>query len=282
MGRITDALRKTNDEKIARIQKKPELQYVIRKIENTKINEHIVSLHDPTSPVGEQYKILRTNIQTLKQTKGYSTFTVTSSIHGEGKTVTSINLAMSLAYDLNKKSILLIDADMRKSRVSKYLGIHQSPGLSEILEGSSASESALVSPGVENFTVIPAGKAPKNPSELLASKNMERLIAQLKTRFDYIFIDTPPVMPLTDACIVGPQTDGVLMVIQAGRTQREVIRHAEGRLYQAHATTLGYIMTNVEYHLPQYLYRYIHEYSDYAHYKQPEQKERQEEPVAVN
>lgn len=281
MGRITEALRKTNNERIARIQKKPEMQYVIRKMENTNVNEHIVSFHDPTSPVGEQYKILRTNIQTLKQTKGHSTFTITSSIHGEGKTVTSINLAMSLAHDLNNKSVLLIDADIRKCKVSKYLGINQTPGLSEVLKGEAKIDSALVSPS-ENFTVMPAGKVPKNPAELLASKDMERLVLSLKSRFDYIFIDTPPVMPLTDACIVGPLTDGVIMVIQAGRTQRDVIRHAESRLYQAHAKTLGYIMTNVEYHLPQYLYRYMHEYSDYAHYKQPDSKVREEELVAAN
>lgn len=279
MGKITEALKKVTDERISRIQKKPEMQYVIRKIENTKVDEHIVSFHDSSSPVGEQYKILRTNIQSLKQAKGYSAFVITSSIHREGKTVTSINLAMSLAHDLNRKSVLLIDADLRKGRVSRYLGIEQGPGLSEVLKGKAGSESALVSPGVENFTIMPAGKVAKNPSELLASKDMERLILSLKSRFDYIFIDTPPVMPLADACIVGPLVDGVILVIQAGRTQREVIRHAESRLYQAHAKTLGYIMTNVEYHLPQYLYRYIHEYSDYAHYRQPE---KEKELVAAN
>jgi len=282
MGRITEALRKTNNERIAQIQKKPDMKYVIRKIENTNVDEHIVSFHDATSPVGEQYKILRTNIQTLRQTKGYSTFVITSAIHGEGKTMTSINLAMSLAHDLNNKSVLLIDADMRKCKVSKYLGIDQTPGLSELLQGETRTESVLVSPGVENLTVIPAGKTPKNPSELLASKDMGRLLLSLKSKFDYIFIDTPPVMPLTDACIVGPLTDGILLVIQAGRTQRDVIKHAEGRLYQAHAKTLGYIMTNVEYHLPHYLYRYIHEYSDYAYYKQPDKEVKEEELVAVN
>lgn len=269
MGKITDALKKVTDERVARIQKKPEIQYVIRKAENTPMDEHIVSFHDPASPVGEQYKILRTNIESLRQSKGYSVFAVTSSIHGEGKTITSINLALSLAQDLNNRKILLIDADMRKCRAAKYLGIEQSPGLSEILREKAGVDSALVSPSVENFTVLPAGKVPRNPSELLASKNMERLILMLKPKFDYIFIDTPPIMPLTDACIIAPLTDGVIMVIQAGRTQREVIRHAENRLYQAHAKTLGYIMTNVEYHLPQYLYRYVHEYSDYAYNSEP-------------
>lgn len=269
MGKITEALKKVTDERIARIQKKPEIQYVVRKAENTNIEEHIVSFHDPSSLVGEQYKILRTNIQSLKQAKGYSVFAITSSIHREGKTVTAINLAMTMAHDLNSKSILLIDADLRKSRIAKYLGLNPGPGLSDVLKGSAKPDDTFLSPNIDNLTVMPAGKASKNPSELLASKEMGRLIASFKTRFDYIFIDTPPVMPLTDACIIGPLADGVILVVQANRTQREVIQHAESRLYQTQAKTLGYIMTNIEFHLPQYLYRYVHEYSDYAYHQEP-------------
>lgn len=265
MGKITEALKKVTDERISRIQKKPEIQYVVRKLENTNIDEHIVSFHDPGSPVGEQYKILRTNIQSLKQTKDYNTFTITSSIHGEGKTVTAINIAMAMAHDLKNKSILLIDADMRKCKVAKYLGINSSPGLSDVLSGDVTADSTFVSLGVDGLTVMPSGKLPKNPSELLNSKKMERLIASFKTRFDYIFIDTPPVMPLTDACIVGPLTDGVILVVQAARTQRDIIDHAKSRLYQAQAKTLGYVMTNVEFHLPQYMYRYIHKYDSYTY-----------------
>ena len=77
-------------------------------------------------------------------------------------------------------------------------------------------------------------------------------------------------MPLTDACIVGPLADGVILVMQAARTQRDIIKHAENRLYQARAKTLGYVMTNIEYHLPQYMYRYIHKYDDYSYHKELE------------
>lgn len=265
MGKITEALKKVTDERILKIQKKLEIQYVVRKAENTNIDGHIVSFHDPTSPVGEQYKILRTNVQTLNQTKGHKTFMITSSIHGEGKTVTAINLSLTMACDLNKKSILLVDADMRKGRMAKYLGLNTSPGLSEVLRGKANVDETFVSPGVDNLTIMPSGNVPKNPAELLGSKEMDRLIASFRARFDYVFIDTPPVMPLTDACTIGPHVDGVILVIQAGRTQRDVILHAQNRLYQAQTKTLGYVMTNVEYYLPNYLYRYIHEYSDYAY-----------------
>lgn len=267
MGKITEALKKVADERITRIQKKSEIQYVVKKIENTTIDEHIVSFHDPSSPIGEQYKIMRTNIQSLKATKDLKTFLITSSINGEGKTITSINLALAMAHDLNNKSILLIDADMRKGKVAKYLGINSSPGLSDILKGDIEPDLTFVSPNVDNLTIVPAGKVPRNPSELLISKKMTSLLNSLKTRFDYIFIDSPPVVPLADPCILGPMTDGVILVIQAGRTQRDVVKHAEHRLQQAQAKTIGCIMTNVEYHLPHYLYRYVHKYGDEAYYK---------------
>jgi len=265
MGKITEVLKKVKDERISRIQKKPEIQYVVKNVENTSVDQHIVSFHDPTSLIGEQYKMVRTNILSLKAAKNYKTFVITSSVNGEGKTVTALNLAMSMAHDLNKKSILLIDADMRKGKVTSYLGLNSHAGLSEVLTGQAEADSVLISPGIDNFSVILAGKIPKNPAELLGSKKMQSLIASFKTRFDYIFIDTPPVMPLTDACILGRMVDGVVLVIQAGHTQRATVKHAQNRLHQAGARAIGCIMTNVEYHLPQYLYRYVQEYSAYKH-----------------
>ncbi|MFA6320551.1 MAG: CpsD/CapB family tyrosine-protein kinase [Candidatus Omnitrophota bacterium] len=272
MGRITEALKKVADERVSRIQKKAEVQYVVKRVENTKIEPHIVAFHDSASPVGEQYKIIRTNLQSLKLKGDYKTFLMTSSLNGEGKTVTSVNLALTMAHDLNGKSILLIDADMRKGKVAKYLGLNNKPGLSEILTGEVEVEATFVSPNIPNFTVIPSGKVPKNPAELLASKKMSTFLASVKARFDYIFIDSPPVMPLTDPCILGAMADGVIMVVQAGRTQRDMVRTVENRLQQAHAKLLGFIITNVEYHLPHYLYRYVNEYDGYKAYYQTETK----------
>ncbi|MFH0731649.1 MAG: CpsD/CapB family tyrosine-protein kinase [Candidatus Omnitrophota bacterium] len=263
MGRITEALKKVSDERITRILKKPEIQYVVKRVEDTKIDEHVVSFHDPTSPVGEQYKILRTNIQSLKSKRGYKKFLITSSVNSEGKTITSINLAIAMAQDLNNKSILLIDADMRKGRVAKYLGLDPAPGLSEVLEGKINEDSAFVTPGIDNLTIMVSGSVSNKPSELLGSKRMQTLLNSLESRFDYIFIDSPPVVPLTDACILAPMVDGAILVIQAARTQHGTIQHAQSRLHQAGAKILGIVMTNVEYHLPQYLYRYIQEYSEY-------------------
>ncbi len=282
MGRITEALKKVADERISRIQKKPEVQYIVKKVENTKIEPHIVAFHDPASPVGEQYKIIRTNIQSLRLKEDYKTFLITSSLNGEGKTVTSINLALTMANDLNNKSILLIDADMRKGKISKYMGISSSPGLSEILKGEVEADATFVSPNIANLTIMHSGKVPRNPAELLSSKKMLSLLSSLRTRFDYIFIDSPPVMPLTDPCIIGGMTDGVILVVQAARTQRDMVKTVEQRLYQAHAKLVGYIMTNVEYHLPHYLYRYVHEYDGYRAYYQTENVKEQKEEVMAH
>ena len=126
-----------------------------------------------------------------------------------------------------------------------------------------------------------AGKVPKNPSELLSSKKMKQLISSLKARFDYIFIDTPPVMPLADACILGSIVDGAIIIIQAGKTQRDMVMHVEHRLHQARTNIVGYIMTNVEYHLPHYLYKYVHQYGTYESYGQKNGQKKQERKEVI-
>lgn len=262
MGKITDALRKAAEERLSRLGKKVEDTYIVNVMPRTtgdlKIDPHVVLHSDPTSPISEQYKILRTNLVSLSTgNKPLKAFVVTSAIHGEGKTITSINLAMALATDLAKKSVVLVDADMRKSRVAKYLGAEIQSGLSEYLSGTADLDSVLLNTGIENLSFIPAGKVPNNPSELLGSGKMKELIGVLKAKFDFVIFDTPPIVPVTDPVVIGSQVDGVIMAIQAGRTQRGVIKHAINLVNQARAKLLGHVMTNVEYHIPEYIYRYL-------------------------
>lgn len=262
MGKITDALKKAAQERLARIEKldsKTELKYefVVKKTIDSKIDPRIVSFYDSKSPVSEQYRILRTNIQALDSRTPIKAITITSSIHGEGKTITAINLAIQMANDLNKKNILLVDADMRRSRISKYLGFESDAGLSDLITNGTNVDQALVNIGISNLTILPAGKTPHNPAEILGSTKMGNLIAALKTKYDYIIIDSPPIVPVTDAGVIGSQTDGILMVIQANRTQKGVVEHGKNLLTQAHAKLLGYILTNIQYHIPEYIYRYL-------------------------
>ncbi len=262
MGKITEALKKAAEERLARIEKldeKTEVKYefVARKTVDSKIDPRIVTFYDSSSPVAEQYRTLRTNLAALRQEKALKALTISSSTHSEGKTITAINLALSMAHDLNKKQILLVDADLRRSRVAKYLGINAPTGLSDVISSDASIDDALLHIGIENLTILPAGAVPRNPAELLGSQKMKSLINLLRAKYDYIIFDTPPVISVTDAGILGPQTDGVLMVVKAGETQRGVVKHAEIVLKQAQAKILGYVLTNIKYHIPSYIYRYM-------------------------
>jgi len=262
MGKITNALKKAAEDRIERFDKisriKEREQLVVKKTGNSRIDPRIVTYFDSKALITEQYKVLRTNILSSNKNKPLKTMVVTSAVHSEGKTITALNLAMVLAQSTKKPKVLLIDADLRRGRVLKYLGVKPRPGLAEILEEKTTSSDALFNLDMENLTFIAAGESiPENPVELLESEKMRRFLSRMKTEFDYVLIDTPPVISVTDACPIGAQVDGVLMVIQAGRTQRGIVSRAEELLYQAHAKVFGHILTNIEYHLPEYLYRYV-------------------------
>lgn len=262
MGKITDALKKAAQERIARLEKldqKTEVKYqfIAKKTIDSKIDPRIVPFYDPMSPVSEQYRMLRTNIQAINSKYPVRAITITSSVHREGKTITAINLAISMAHDLNKKNILLVDGDLRRASISKYLGFKSEIGLADLISNGSNVDEALINIGIDNLTILPAGKIPKNPAELLGSVKLKNLVSLLKTKYDYIIFDTPPIIPVTDAGLLGAQTDGLIMVIQANRTQKGIVDHAEGLLKQAQAKVLGYILTNIQYHIPGYIYRYL-------------------------
>jgi capsular exopolysaccharide synthesis family protein len=262
MGKITEALKKAAQERLARLEKldqKEEVKYqfIAKKTVDSSIDPRIVAFYEPASAVTEQYRTLRTNIQSIKSEKPIKSIVITSSTHSEGKSITAINLAISMAHDLNKKRILLVDADLRRARISKYLGINSEIGLADLITNGSQIDDALINIGIENLTILPAGKIPPNPAEVLGSSKTKNLIAALRAKFDFVVFDTPPVIPVTDAGLLGAQADGVIMVIKAGRTQKGVVTHGEGILKQAQAKLLGYILTNVQYHIPGYLYRYL-------------------------
>lgn len=261
MGKITSALKKAAEERLLRMERISQIrerdQLVIKKVEKSKVDPNVVAYFDPKALITEQYKILRTNILSLNKGKPPRVFVVTSSLHSEGKTVTSLNLAVCMSQAVEKPRVLLVDADLRRGRVARYLGVQQKVGLSEILSKKAKFEEVLFHLDIENLTFIPSGSIPENPSELLASQEMKDFLNEAKSQFDFVLIDTPPIISVTDSGILGTQTDGVLMVIQAGRTQRGIVRRAEELLNQAHVKILGHVLTNIQYHLPEYIYRYL-------------------------
>ncbi|MFZ5801285.1 MAG: CpsD/CapB family tyrosine-protein kinase [Candidatus Omnitrophota bacterium] len=262
MGKLTDALKKAAQERLARLDKIEQkadvkYQFIARKKVDSSFDPRIVSLHDPKSAVAEQYRTLRTNLQALKTKQPLKALTITSAAHSEGKTITAINLAISMARDLNKKQILLVDGDLRRATITRYLGVKSEGGLSELLSNGQVVDDCLLDIGIANLTVLPAGKPPHNAAELLGSAKMHNLISQFKEKYDYVIFDSPPIIPVTDAGVLGAQTDGVVMVVQANRTQKGVVEHSVTLLKQAQAKLLGYILTNIQYHIPDYIYRYL-------------------------
>jgi len=262
MGKITDALHKAAKERIDRLDKvikiKEQKKIVARKMKDSKVDARLVPYFDPKSLVSEQYKSLVTNLLSLNKGKPPHTIAITSSAPGEGKSVTALNLAITLSHAIHKPKVLLIDADMRKGKMVKYLGIEgQQKGLSEYLSSNAQLEDIIFHIDIDHLSFISCGQVPSHPADLLASARMNELLRELRSQFEYIFIDTPPVIAVTDAVVIGSNVDGVLMVIRAGETQRGIVARASELLNQAHAKIIGHVLTGIEYFVPDYIYRYL-------------------------
>lgn len=273
MSKITKALEKAARERLQRLQQHASVksQPVEIPIEPTarlgaiapagrvQIDPHIVAAADSSSPIAEQYRILRTNLQSLRLRPGPKTIVITSAVHGEGKSVTSINLALTLARQENLR-VVLVDADMRKGSIHKWLGLGEfEEGLSSTLLRGGELNGSVVRLKEPPLTVLPCGSYPEHPAELLESSSMKKVLASLREQFDVIVIDAPPVLPVADPGILAALADGVLLVVRAGKTQRKTVLQAQNLLKQMKANILGSVLTHMEYYLPGY-YRYYHQY----------------------
>ncbi|MBI2870609.1 MAG: CpsD/CapB family tyrosine-protein kinase [Candidatus Omnitrophica bacterium] len=226
-----------------------------RKRVSVNVEPHIVTLTQPSSPAAEEYRILRTTLSRLGAKKPLKTVMITSAGAQEGKTLTSVNLAVAMAQGTGQR-ILLADCDLRRGRVHELLGVEPDEGLGDVLLNGTDLSAALYDTSVENLTVLPCGRYPANPAELLGSQKMNGLIAQLKLQFSLCIFDTPPALALTDAAVLASQADGVILVVQAGKTTCEAVEEAGRVLTQAHANVLGFILVGVEEPGPGYAYRY--------------------------
>ncbi len=220
----------------------------------------VVTLTDPKSHISEQYRSIRTNIASLFPENPVRAFLITSSLRGEGKTVTAANLAAAFSQEVGEKTIL-IDADLRKPNVHRVFHLDKDPGLSDILTGQEEVDRFLEKPAVENLYIIPAGKSPANPSELLGSARMEDLIGRLKEEFKWVIFDMSPILAVTDPGVLGNLLDGSIIVVKAGRTQAVDVERAYSLLLEANAKPMASILTGVITYIPYYLYRYRYMYS---------------------
>ncbi|RED65045.1 CpsD/CapB family tyrosine-protein kinase [Cohnella lupini] len=205
-------------------------------------NKKIITFENPSSPISEAFKTLRTNIHWSSMNREVKTILVTSTEKNTGKSLTAVNMAVSFAQ-LGKK-VVLLDCDLRKPTQHEYFMKSNRNGISHLLAGHYQLEQCLVDTHIENLTLLPSGTIPPNPSELLESYRMVELLEELKTAFDVVIIDSPPALVVTDAHILAPKCDGVIFVIRSGKTKTEMAKKALSYLKYANAHILGIVLND--------------------------------------
>lgn len=205
--------------------------------------KEIIVQSNPKSPISEAYRAIRTNIEFANIDKNIHTIMVTSTTPGEGKTTTLCNIAATLTQ--NGVRVLIIDCDMRKPRVHKVFGISNKKGLADMLLHEHPVSDYVQHIEEIRVDVLTAGRIPTNPSELLHSKAMRKLIVALKNDYDYVFLDTPPVMPVTDATILSAYIDGVILVVASGSVNIDLAKRATLAMKSVGANILGVVINKL-------------------------------------
>ena len=197
----------------------------------------------PSSARSEAFRQMRTNLQFVDIEHALRSVVITSSVTGEGKSTTTCNLSLSLAQAGVR--VILVEGDLRRPRVAEYMGLEGAVGLTSVLLGRVPIEDALQPWGDGTLQVLPSGPLPPNPSELLGGTGMEELLRQLEGLADIILVDAPPLLPVTDAAVLGAMTSGVLMLVRSNRTNREQVKRATSTANAVGATVPGVILNAV-------------------------------------
>lgn len=200
----------------------------------------IVQAH-PHAPRAEAFRQLRTGLHFIDIDRPRKVVVVTSSVPEEGKTTTLCNLAIALAQGGSR--VVLVESDLRRPRAAQYLGIEGAVGLTSVLAGKASLDETLQPWGDDLLTVLASGPLPPNPSELLASEHMRAVLAELSERFEIVLLDSPPLLPVTDAAALAAQCDGALIVVRHGRTSRAQVSSSTAALTGVGARVLGSVLT---------------------------------------
>ena len=221
---------------------------------------NLVTQNDPKNPAAEAYRVIRTGIQFAQAGKELQTIALTSCTPNEGKSTTIANLAVVLTQA--GKSVLLIDCDMRNPTVHKNFNLSNKVGLSSCISMGTALSDAVQKTSIEGLYALTGGVIPPNPSELLGSEQMKNVLQRAKEQYDYVLIDTPPVMPVTDALIVGRFVDGMILVIASAEIKVEMARDVKNQLVNAGANILGVVLNKVRSEHHGYGYGYYYYYGN--------------------
>uniref|UniRef100_A1UBH0 non-specific protein-tyrosine kinase n=1 Tax=Mycobacterium sp. (strain KMS) TaxID=189918 RepID=A1UBH0_MYCSK len=202
-----------------------------------------IGFESDNSGIAEAFRKLRTNLQFLAVDNPPRVIVLTSSVPHEGKSTTAINIALALAEA--EHNVVLVDGDMRRPMLHKYLGLVGPVGFSTVLSGGASLSEALQNTRFPGLTVLTSGAIPPNPSELLGSQSARRLLNELRAQFDYVIVDSTPLLAVTDAAILAAGADGVLIMARFGHTTHEQLTHAVGSLESVGAALLGAVFTMI-------------------------------------
>jgi tyrosine-protein kinase len=206
--------------------------------------DSLITLKHPRSPIAEAYRVLRTNLRFSGIENPSGALLVTSSGPGEGKTTTAANLAVALAQ--GGKRVILIDTDLRRPTIHKVFDLPNEVGLSSMfLEDGTALDNVLQPTAIEGLSVITSGPVPPNPAEVLDSKQMNKILTNLRAQADMLILDSPPALAVADASILGSRCSGAIVVVDAGRTRTDVSRRAIETLHKTDVKVLGVVLNKL-------------------------------------
>ena len=263
------------------IERRPALADMDR--ESLQRHALLITHFEPKAPVAEAYRTLRTNLQFARMDHPGKVFVVTSPTLQEGKTTTIVNLALTMAQ--SGQRTLLVGANLRRPSIYRVFGIEREPGLSDILVGNARwqdcirtvadllmgrfeMEDVIAAPGLDNLHIIESGPIPPNPSELLSTPALPNFFREVQDHYDIVLVDTPPVLPVTDSVVVAAQADGVILVYQAGKVGRLVLKRAKIHIESARARVWGVVLNDVQAEISGYAtysHYYTHYYGEESH-----------------
>lgn len=208
------------------------------------VDPYLVLFHEPAGFRAEQIRAVRNRLVALNPDGEPKTLVVTSAVRDEGKTIAALNLAMAFA-ELERQQVVVVDADLRRPSCEKYLNLNPEPGLSDVLLGKVPLERALRPVGHRRLMLLGPGTRVANPAEVLGASRLDELFQRLKERFQYVLVDTPPVLPSTDAGVLAARADGALLVVRLERSLKRQSREALRVLQDMGGNVLGTFVTEL-------------------------------------
>ncbi|MGH0606923.1 CpsD/CapB family tyrosine-protein kinase [Bacillus mycoides] len=234
-----------------------DLKKLFRRKRNYRQHRQLIAHSKPKSPISEQYRNIRTNVEFAAIDTNIRSLMVTSPNPSEGKTTTIANLAVVFAQQ--GKKVLLIDTEMRKSAMHQMFQVNNIFGLTNVLAQSESFEKCVQATSVENLHFLPCGPIPPNPAELLGSKSMQELLAKTYSMYDLVLLDLPPILAVTDAQIMANYCDASILVVRSDATKKEDAVKAKGLLESAKGKLLGVVLNDCDREQSLYYYYGVNE-----------------------